>query len=169
MGSNVPSSAIELAGFVLFHCAVIADLNRNGELICPFVVLSDESGRRSIEFESETQEEAIEKGWASLDHSIEKSESWAFGREGLLRIEDSVSDVLLVSIWEPGMTSTLKIRQRFSRGQENELYLVGSPELLLAVDDGSFLIDTWDQVALMRGIMLHPKSHKWSEFQKLPD
>jgi hypothetical protein len=49
-GNEPPSEVMEFAGFVLAHCAAIADANRSGELICPFAVLSDGSGRRVVDF-----------------------------------------------------------------------------------------------------------------------
>lgn len=64
--SSIPDEAVEFAGFVLAHCAAIADSNRAGELICLFAVFRKSGRQEVIDFESETQAEAVEKGWKSL-------------------------------------------------------------------------------------------------------
>jgi len=153
---------IEFAGFVLLHCGAVADGNRGGELICPYAVIADAAGKRVIDFESETQEEAVSKGWASLSDSRQKGEWWAFGREGLYREPDQSTDVLLVSVWAPGMPDVASVIQRFARGPSQELYLLGSPELLIHGSDGAEPVDEWDREALQRGIVSHPRGALWS-------
>jgi hypothetical protein len=159
----LPSEAIEYAGFVLLHCAAIADGNEEGELICPFAVISDSDGRRVVNFESETQEEAVEKGWSSLGESKEKREWWAFGREGLFRAEGKAVDVLLVSVWVPGMNESATISQSFARA-DGSLYLFGNPELFVGGRNGAESVSSWDMAALMRGIKSHPRGSKWIEW-----
>jgi hypothetical protein len=165
MASLPPSEAIEFAGFVLLHCAAIADGNRGGELICPFAVLADERGRRVVDFESETQEGAVAKGWASLSDSRSRLEWWAFGREGMYRTVGEATDVLLVSVWTPQMTEPASVMQRFVRGPEQELYLVGSPELLVHGPEGAEPAEEWDHESLHRGLSSHPKGERWSTWR----
>ena len=160
--ATLPSSEIlELAGFVLLHCALIADSNRNGELICPFAVIVDASGRRLVDFESETQEEAVAKGWESLSESRGKSEWWSFGREGLIRDKGEATDVLTVSFWAPNMQEAASLIQRFARSHEQELYLLGGTDLLVHGPQGAELVEEWDRQALNRGIASHPKGNRW--------
>ena len=161
MALHPPSEAIEFAGFVLFHCASIADGNRDSKLVCPFAVIADEQGRRVVNFESETQEEAVAKGWASLPDSQRRQEWWAFGREGLYRTKEGAKDVLLVTVWTPKMKEPASVMQRFARGLEQEIYLVGSPDLLLHGPEGAEPVANWDQESLERGIASHPKGGKW--------
>lgn len=95
----LPNEAIEFAGFVLVHCAAIADANREGELICPFVVTASDDGRELIHFESDTQAEAVSRGWASLEVALAKQIWWAFGREGIYRnLDGTGTDVITVSV-----------------------------------------------------------------------
>ncbi len=165
MPSEVPSDVVSFAGFVLMHCAAIADSNRDGELICPFAVVEDEATRHLVDFESETQEEAVAKGWASLDEWKERAQKWAFGREGLYRAGDTASDVLLVTAWAPGMTVPATVLQRFARDTSNGLYLVGEPELLVNHATGAEPTSDWNSNDLRQGIEAHPKGSRWVEWQ----
>lgn len=157
---------IEYAGFVLAHCAVVADDHREGELICPFSVLADSHGHRVVDFESATQEEAVEKGWSSLDASRRKGEWWAFGREGLYRTGESAVDVLLVSVWAPGMDKPATLSQSFARTDDGALYLLGDPVLFLGGREGAESVSEWDTEALIRGIQSHPKGDRWATWSQ---
>lgn len=164
--SSIPKHALEYAGFVLGHCAAIADSNRDGELICPFAVVTGADGRRVIDFESDTQQEAVAKGWASLNEARSSQLWWAFGREGVFREPDGAgTDVLTVSVWLPGMNHHYSITQRFGRAGEQELYLIGEPELLQHKTDIAEPVVRWDQSALGRGIASHPQGSRWAEWR----
>ena len=159
---NFPTEAVELAGFVLLHCAVIADANREGELICPFAVLPRPDGNEVIDFESASQGEAVEKGWASLDEAKEANTPWAFGREGLLRHEDgSATDVLTVTVWLPDMEHHYSISQQFGRTEDQAIYLIGKPQLLKHAEPIADVVDCLIDDALERGIAKHPRGHLW--------
>jgi hypothetical protein len=164
--SSIPKQALEYAGFVLVHCAAIADSNRDGELICPFAVVTGADGRRVIDFESDTQQEAVAKGWASLNEARTSQVWWAFGREGIYREPDGKgTDVLTVSVWLPRMTHHYSVTQRFGRGGDQELYLIGDPELLEHKTDLAGSVVRWDQPALARGIASHPQGSRWAEWR----
>jgi len=166
MPSPIPPEAVEFAGFVLVHCAAVADANREGELICPFAVVEDGDGRRAIDFESETQQEAVAKGWASLDEWKEKAQRWAFGREGTYRSGNTTVDVLVVSTWMPEMLVPATVLQRFARDAEGGLYLIGRAELLLNKAGAAEQVDDWNEAALLRGIEAHPKETRWSGWKQ---
>lgn len=164
--SSIPKEALEYAGFVLVHCAAIADSNREGELICPFAVVSGSDGRQLINFESDSQQEAVAKGWTSLDEARLSGVWWAFGREGIYREPDgNNTDVLTVSVWLPRMSNHYSITQRFGRGCSQELYLIGDPELLDHKNDLAESVAHWDHPALARGIASHPKGSRWTEWR----
>ena len=161
--SSIPIEALEYAGFVLAHCAAIADTNREGELICPFAVVRGSDGRQVIDFESDTQQEAVAKGWASLAEAKSSKVWWAFGREGIYREPDgNGTDVLTVSVWIPRMRHHFSLTQRFGRGGNQEFYLVGEPELLEHKADLAEPVAHWDQPALERGIASHPQGSRWA-------
>jgi hypothetical protein len=163
---QLASEAIEFAGFVLHHCAEIADDNRQGELICPFAVLWNLEGRRVVAFEAETQEEAVERGWLSLEESRERGEWWAFGREGLIRTDNGALDVLLVSLWTPDQDDPFTVTQSFGRSDDGGMYLIGQSELLLGGRTGAQSVLKWDTEALRRGIESHPKGTRWAAWQR---
>lgn len=158
-----PSDAIEFGGFVLAHCAAIAATNEPGDLICPFAIVTKGENRQVIDFESETQQEAIAKGWASLDEWRDSIDLWGFGREGLLSDGSSQKvDVLSVSVWKPGMSEAINMFQRFSPPSAGAFYLFGPTEFSIngqAADQSSeSQLQNW----LMTGILRHPHGGKWS-------
>lgn len=163
---SVPNEAIDLAGFILAHCAAIADSNRAGELICPFAVMEGDDGRRIVDFHSETQEEAVFRGWASLVDAKSNAQSSAFGREGLYREPDGGAvDVLTVTVWMPGMKEHYSVLQRFGRQGDQAIYLIGAPELLKHMEDAAEPVEDWDEKAVERGVAHHPKGEMWSAWR----
>lgn len=101
---ELSGSAFKFGGFVLAHAALIASGQGEGELICPFAVVVKDGNRQAIDFEAETQADAIDKGKASLDEYREKVDLWSLAREGLYSVmssEEPKTDVLLVSVWAP--------------------------------------------------------------------
>lgn len=162
MSPNIPSEALEFAGFVLTHCASIADANRDGELICPFAVI-EKNGTQLIHFESETQEEAVSKGWASFDEAQSGSFPWAFGREGFYRgANGEGADVLTVTVWIPGMPNYYSVVQRFGRSQDQAIFLIGAPELFSHEERTAETVEHWDLNALERGVSQHRNAAMWS-------
>lgn len=160
---HISPEAMELAGFVLLHCAAIADANREGELICPFAVLPGPEGNDVIDFESPSQEEAVAKGWASLDEAKAANVAWAFGREGLLRDADgSATDVLTVTVWLPDMDCHYSVSQWFGRTQDQAIYLIGKPRLLRHAESIADMIDCPIDEALERGMAKHPRGYLWT-------
>jgi hypothetical protein len=159
--SFVPNEALEFAGFVLAHSAWIADANRDGELICPFAVI-EKDGTQLINFESETQEEAVAKGWASFADARLGNYPWAFGREGILRTSDGEgTDVLTVTVWIPDMQSCCSVVQRFGRREDQAIFFADAPELLIHEGDSATLVKRWDAGGLERGIAQHPQGSMW--------
>lgn len=164
--SSIPKQALEYADFVLVHCAAIADSNRNGELICPFAVVTGADGRRVVDFESDTQQKAVAKGWASFDEARAHRVWWAFGREGIYREPGGKgTDVLTVTVWLPGMKHHYSITQRFGRGGSQGPCFVVEPELLVHKTDLAEPVARWDQSALARGIASHPHGTRWAQWR----
>jgi hypothetical protein len=160
--SSIPDEALEFAGFVLVHCASIADANRDGELICPFAVI-EKDGTQVINFESETQEEAVSNGWASFNEARLGNFPWAFGREGIYRAPDGAGiDVLTVTVWMPDMQNYYSIVQRFGRRQDQAIFFIGAPELFRHVRAGTAeTVEHWDVPALERGVAQHCMGPMW--------
>jgi hypothetical protein len=166
-GAPLPDKSIEYAGFVLTHCAAIADDNREGELICPFAVITSSAGREVLNFESETQEEAVSKGWASFAEAKRKGVWWAFGREGIYRAPDGTgTDVLTVTVWTPQMKLHHSFTQRFGRRSDQGIRLIGATELLKHEGEYAEPVERWNQSALRRGIESHAQGARWEEWSR---
>ena len=78
---SIPDVVLRHAGLVMTHAAAIASVLEDGELICPFAVITKGENRQSIEFEASSQDEAVSQGWASLETYKEDFDLWAFARE----------------------------------------------------------------------------------------
>ena len=163
--NTVPRQAVEFAGFVLMHCALIADANRAGELVCPFAVVEADGERLVIDFEAETQEAAIEQGWASLEHWKPTANGWALGREGLYRMGEHAVDAMAVTVWVPQMAMPASALQKFGRDADQALYLIGAPELIVHVSPSAHHGVDWDRADLLKGIALHPHGARWAGWQ----
>ncbi len=162
---TVPTQAVTFAGFVLMHCALIADANRGGELVCPFAVVEADGDRLVIDVEADTQEAAIEKGRASLEHWKPSANGWAFAREGLYQSGESGVDVMVVTVWVPGMDVPASVIQKFGRDGEHALYLIGAPELIVHASSTAQLVAGWERADLFKGIALHPHGERWIQWQ----
>jgi hypothetical protein len=159
------SDVVEFGGFVLAHCAAIAATNEPGDLICPFAIVAKGENRQVIDFESETQQEAVQKGWASLDEWREHIDAWGFGREGLLSDGSSHKvDVLCVSVWKPGMSEAVNLFQRFTPTLAGAFFLFGPVEFSINGRAPDASTATKLQSWLMTGILRHPHGAKWTQW-----
>jgi hypothetical protein len=125
-------SAARFGGFVLAHAALIASQLSDDELICPFAVVTKDDRRQVIDFEADTQTEAVERGKASLTDLQGQVDSWAFAREGLWPRPDYPKriDVLLVSSWVPGMDKPLILIQAFTPAKTGNFSVFGPLEII---------------------------------------
>ena len=58
--------AVRFGGMVLAHAAFVASDLAEGELICPFAIITKDDRRQVVPFEAESQAEAVANGKASL-------------------------------------------------------------------------------------------------------
>ena len=149
------------------HAALIASDLAEGELICPFAIVTKDDQRELIPFESESQVESIESGKASLDELRDQIDFWSLGREGLWSDPESSSgktDVLVVSAWTHGLDAPITLMQRFRPACSGNFSLLGTVDVIL---DGNILAD--DRAAPLRalvaeGIAQHPNDVPWSSW-----
>jgi hypothetical protein len=169
---TLPEDAAEFAGLVLAHCASIASSLEPGQLICPFAVVQTDDGRTAVDFPSDTQQEALTKGWAHLDSSKEFASYWALGREEYINENGTKVDALAVSVWKPGMPHPVHFLQRFLPVASGAFRLFGALEM--AIDrpgqSGHVLLQgAWRGIFeshLRSGIASHPKGGHWIEWSK---
>lgn len=163
--STVPKRAVEFAGYVLLHCANLADGNRKGELVCPFAIVEGEGDRQVVEFEADTQEEAVARGLASLEEYRYSAERWGFAREGVYHTNGRNHDVLVATVWIEDMTEPASVIQKFGRDDAGALYLIGTPDLVMQQGDTARHVLDWAKADLMKGVASHPRGDKWVQWQ----
>jgi hypothetical protein len=161
-GFVLPNEVTRHAGLTMMQAASIASVLGEQELICPFAVISKGSDRQSVEFESETQDEAVSKGWASLDEWKDQIDLWAFAREGLVATPAGKVDVLVVAAWGPTMKEPVIFTQRFLPNTKGGFALLGP----IGVQD--LPLAELDRVAdaFNAGIAEHPKAERWFEWKR---
>ena len=162
---RIPPPVARHAGLAMMQAASIASVLEEDELICPFAVITKGADRQSIEFEAETQEEAVAKGWSSLDEWRSEVDLWALVREGLESTPSGKMDVLVVAAWAPGMEEPIVFTQAYSRSPDGRFSLPG-PVVLLGVEEAEIrgVAD-----AFASGIDEHPKRYLWAEWKATPN
>lgn len=150
------------AGLVMVHAAVIVSAIEPGELICPFIVIAKGSDRQSIEFESKTQDEAVDRAWSSLSEYRAVVDLWAMAREGLVSGPNGKEDVLVVAAWEQGMSEAVVFTQRFLPKTRGGFAVYGPVSLQseLEPEQAQFVAE-W----FLQGIAQHPKGERWQSWR----
>ena len=158
--------SVRFGGMVLAHAALIASDLGEGELICPFAIVTKDDNRELLVFEAESQAEAIESGKASLAEFKEHIDDWAFGREGLWSEPGGnvKADVLIVSAWTRGMDEPIVLMQRFRPAAVGQFVLFGPVEIVI---DGRVLAS--EEAAPLRALVLdgiahHPSNVPWGSW-----
>ena len=152
----ITEAAAKHAGLVMAHAAAIASALEPGELICPFVVVTKGENRRSVEFESETQDQAVDRAWSSLAEYRGHIDLWAMAREGLIAGQTGKDDVLVVAVWAPEMSDAVVFTQRF-RPKAQGFAIVGPLTMEKEMGAESQLVARW----FSEGIAEHPKGKYW--------
>lgn len=159
--------AIRFGGMVLAHAAFIASDLPEGELICPFAIITKDDRRQVVPFEADSQAEAVENGKASLAEFKDQIDYWGFGREGLWSEPDTTdkTDILIVSSWTHGMEEPAVLMQRFRPAASGQFLLLGAIDIVL----GGHVLAS-DQAAPLRalasdGIAMHPSQVPWASWQ----
>jgi len=158
--------AVQFGGMVLAHAAYIASDLPEGELICPFAIITKDDRRQVVPFEADSQAEAVASGKASLAEFKDHIDYWGFGREGLWSEPGSTdkTDVLIVSSWTHDMEEPVTLMQRFRPAATGQFLLLGAVDIVL---DGHVL--TSDKADPLRalvsnGIAMHPSRVPWASW-----
>jgi len=159
--------AVRFGGMVLAHAAFIASDLPEGELICPFAIITKDDRRQVVPFEAESQAEAVENGKASLEEMKSQVDYWGFGREGLWSHPDdgdNKTDVLTISTWTHGMEDPIILMQRFRPTASGQFALLGMVEIVIA---GHILPP--DKARSLRslvsdGVAMHPSEVPWASW-----
>lgn len=158
----ITEAAARHAGLVMAHAAVVASVLEPGELICPFAVVAKGDDRQSIEFESDTQDQAVERAWASLDEYRNQIDLWAMAREGSVAGPDGKEDVVVVATWGQGMAEPFVFTQRFRPKAKGVFALLGPTSVQQQFQDSELgQLRAWFEA----GISSHPKHDRWSAWR----
>lgn len=163
--NRIPDDVARHAGLVMTQAASIASVLEVGELICPFAVITKDENRQSIEFEADTQDEAVSKGWDSFATLKDQVDIWSLAREGLQSGPNGKEDVLVVVAWTSGMIEPAVFTQRFSPKACGEFSLIGP----VAIQDQPS--SELDRIAtsFSQGVQAHPKGHLWAKWHRGQD
>jgi hypothetical protein len=159
---RLPDEVAKHAGLTMVQAASIASVLEVGELICPFIVVTKGPNRQSIEFESGTQDEAVSKGWSSLEEMKDKVDLWAFAREGLSTRDGEKIDVLVVAAWAAPMDEPAIFVQPFLPKGKGGFALIGPMEVQDLPDSEMPRIAQ----SFSEGIDEHPKGNKWTGWRR---
>ena len=158
--------AVRFGGMVLAHAAFIASDLPEGELICPFAIVTKDDRREVVPFEAESQAEAVENGKASLAEFKDQMDFWGLGREGLWSEPDAPekTDVLIVSTWTHGMEEPVILMQRFRPAATGQFVLLGAVDIVV----GGHVLPS-DKAGPLRalvsdGIGMHPSDVPWASW-----
>ena len=157
----IPELVAKHAGLVMAHAAAIASVLKPGELICPFAVVTKGDNRQSIDFEAETQDEAIVRAWASLTEYQGYIDLWAMAREGLIAGESGKDDVLVVAAWTHGMPEPVVFSQRFCPTSRGDFSITGPVMVRADLDAPSLrIVGEW----FLQGVAEHPQGERWGSW-----
>ena len=159
--------AVHFGGMVLAHAAFIASDLLEGELICPFAIITKDDRRQVVPFEAESQAESVEKGKASLAEFKDQIDYWGFGREGLWSEHGATdrTDVLIVSSWTHGMEEPVILMQRFRPAASGQFLLLGAIDIVLAGEVLASDVAAPLRVLASEGIAMHPSQVPWASWQ----
>jgi hypothetical protein len=158
----VPDIVLRHAGLVMTQVASIASVLEDGELVCPFAVITKGENRQSIEFEALSQDEAVSDGWASLEKYKDHLDLWALAREGLISGPDGKEDVLVVAAWTHGMLEPVVFHQQFLPRVKGGFALVGP---VVTQDQPEADLGRIADV-FMEGVREHPKGYLWDSWHR---
>jgi hypothetical protein len=156
---------LRFGGFVMAHAAWIASDLEDGDLICPFVVITSGDERKVVPFEAETQAEAISDGKASFEEYKESVDSWALGRDGLFSIVGSdlaKKDALFVSAWVKGLDEPIFLRQLYIPKSTGTFKLIGPIDIAIHGVIAPEKVHGGLRAVAMSGIVTHPHGRLWA-------
>lgn len=159
--------AARFGGFVMAHAALVASDLEEGELVCPFAVIEQAGKRKVMNFEADTQDQAVAQGRASLQQLEAGTTAWAFAHEGLMSTPgaDTQQDVLLVSAWAPGIEEPLLLIQAFNPAPNGGFALVGELEIEVDGSAPAPHVQAVLQAEAMIGVGMHPRNVPWEAWR----
>lgn len=162
---SIPESVTELAGFTAGHALWNLSDMPDDELLCPMAFVENGSRRELMRFEADSQEAAMDLAFRSLAEKP-NLQAWAIARDGVMRLADGPSDVLIIEAWCVGMGSPITFVQRY-RPFASGNFLANHRPMLLQQGEVQAGEQADDAIAQLRsGILSHEKAEElWSSWQ----
>lgn len=156
----------KLLGLVMAHSALIGNSLEPGELMVPYVITEQSGKREIINFEADSQEQAVDNANKTLIELTSKDGAWAYSQDGLITTENgNKQDVYFFKIWAKGMTNPLEAYQMYD---STPFKLVGNIQILNFDETGLDMDKTEEFItALTDGINSHPTAgDKWESWRE---
>lgn len=146
------------------HSAAIGDSLAENNFMVPYVITINNGKRESMEFEAETQQQAVNAAEKKLPKLSRSVEAWSYSQDGLVTLDSGEKqDVFFFKVWVKGMSEPLEAYQMY---QKTPFKLEGNIQILNYSESG-LLADKQDQfsVGINEGIESHPTgSKKWESW-----
>jgi hypothetical protein len=152
-----------ILGLTLAHSAFIGS-GQDGVTLAPYVVYQQGENRQVLNFEADTQQEAIDSAYASIKEYQPSVDAWAISHEGLVTLDNGEKqDIYIVKAWVNGLAEPIMIYQMFN---PKPFKLIGNIKVLNFEDTG---LDTEQaemlHQALDAGIESHNSANeKWESW-----
>ena len=154
----------QILGFIMAHSAAIGDSLEQHQLMVPYAITVNNGKRESIEFEAETQQQAVNAAEKKLSELSKSVEAWSYSHDGLVTLDSGEKqDVFLFKVWVKGMSEPLQAYQMY---RKYPFKLLGNIQIqnysesgLLAKEQEKFI------TGINEGIESHPTgSKKWESW-----
>jgi hypothetical protein len=154
----------QLLGFIMAHSALIVSSLGDGELLVPYIIVETEAGRDVLNFEAESQQQAVNLALARLSTLTQEVDAWSYSQDSLVTLDDGTKqDALFFKVWVRGMSEPLEVYQMYATAPFKR---VGNIRVLDFSQSG---LDVSDTEAFIRGvdqgIEMHPTAgDKWESW-----
>ena len=147
----------KIIGLVLAHSVLIGSDLKEGEVLVPLVIYYQGENREIKTFSADTQESAVVLGKKFLSTLSEKSDSWAYVRDGLITLQNgNKQDAYYIKAWAKGMSKPIELYQMYNA---QPFALIDNIKVLNYADAGLTAEDSDSFVsALEEGIFSHPSA-----------
>ncbi|KFZ36655.1 hypothetical protein HR45_15285 [Shewanella mangrovi] len=153
----------QLLGFTLAHSASVVETLEQDQAMVPFAITMQEDQQELVNFEAETQEQAVQQAEAKLAEFSNTFSAWCYGQEGMITLEDTPVHVMYFKVWLKGMTAPLEAYQPI---QKSPFKLLGNIQIQNFVEAGLEQAQGESFIAgLNQGIDIHPATaSRWDSW-----
>lgn len=146
----------QLLGFTLAHSASVVDTLTADQAMVPYAITFQNEEQSLINFEAETQQQAVAQAEQQLTQLSETADAWTYSQEGVISDESQQMSVLYFKVWLKGMNVALEAYQTYRKAP---FKLLGNIQVQNFNDTGMQQAETDAFVAgLNQGVDIHPSA-----------